>query len=84
MINDRADEVVKELVKSLKNKYQNNLEWMKGSDFVFDYVYLLHYKCHKINLNRDGSYIDFPEWIKTKKATINPIDKKIINNFDLL
>ena len=61
MINDRADEVVKELVKSLKNKYQNNLEWMKGSDFVFDYVYLLHYKCHKINLNRDGSYIDFPE-----------------------
>ena len=61
MINDRADEVVKELVKSLKNKYQNNLEWMKGSDFVFDYVYLLHYKCHKINLNRDGSYIDFLE-----------------------
>ena len=60
MINDRADEVVKELVKSLKNKYQNNLEWMKGSDFVFDYVYLLHYKCHKINLNRCGSYIDFP------------------------
>ena len=31
---------------------------MKGSEFVFDYVYLLCYKCHKINPNRRGSYID--------------------------
>ena len=41
----------KELFDSLKNRYQNNLESMKGSEFVFDYVYLLHYKCHKINPN---------------------------------
>ena len=41
MINDEADEV-----QSLKNGYQNNLELMKGSEFVFDYVYLLYYKCH--------------------------------------
>ena len=49
---------------------------MKGSKFGFDYAYLLHYKCHKINPNRDGSYIDSPDWIKNKKATINPINKK--------
>ena len=49
---------------------------MKGSDFVFDYVHLLYYKCHKINLNRGGSYIDSPDWIRSKKATINPINKK--------
>ena len=49
---------------------------MRGSEFVFDYVHLLYYKCHKINLNCDGSYIDFPNRIKTKKATINPINKK--------
>ena len=49
---------------------------MRGSDFVFDYVQLLNYKCHKISLNRVGSYIDSPDWIKTKKATINPINKK--------
>ena len=48
---------------------------MRGSEFVFDYVDLLYYKCHKINLNCDGSYIDLPNWIK-KKATINPINKK--------
>ena len=48
---------------------------MKGSEFVFDYVHLLYYKCHKINPKRVGSYIDSPDWIKNKKATINPINK---------
>ena len=76
MINDEADEVIKELFDSLKNRYQNNLESMKGSDFDFDYVHLLYYKCHKINPNRGGSYIDSPDWIKNKKATINPIKRK--------
>ena len=38
MTNDEADKVIKELLKSLKNKYQNNLQLMKGSEFVFDYV----------------------------------------------
>ena len=42
MINDEADEVIKELFESLKNRYQNNLELMKGSEFVFDYVHLLY------------------------------------------
>ena len=49
---------------------------MKGSKFVFDYVQLLYYKCDKINPNFGGSYIDSPDWIKNKKATINPINKK--------
>ena len=31
---------------------------MKGSKFVFNYVHLLYYKCHKIDPNRGGSYID--------------------------
>ena len=42
MINDEADEVTKELFNSLKDRYQNNLESMKGSQFVFDYVHLLY------------------------------------------
>ena len=49
---------------------------MKGSEFVFDYVQLLYYKCHKVNANHFGSYIDSPNWIKNKKAAINPINKK--------
>ena len=47
MISDEADEVIKELFDSLKNGYQNNLEFMKGSEFFFDYIWLLYRKCHK-------------------------------------
>ena len=50
---------------------------MKGSEFVFDYIHLLYHKCHKINPNHGGPYIDSAEWIKSKKTAINPIKKKI-------
>ena len=49
---------------------------MKETDFVFDYVQLWYYKCYKINPNCGGSYVDSPDWIKTKKTAINPIIKK--------
>ena len=67
MINDEADDVTKELFDSFKNKCQNNLELMTGSKFVFDYVYLLYYKCHKINPNRGRSYTDSLDRIKKQK-----------------
>ena len=44
LINDESNEVIKELFGSLKKRYQNNLESMKGSEFVFDYVQLSYYK----------------------------------------
>ena len=47
MINDEDDEVIKKLFKSLKNRYQNNMESMKRSEFVFDYIYFLYCNCHK-------------------------------------
>ena len=37
-INDQPDQVIKELVDSIKNRYQNDLESMTGKEFVFDYV----------------------------------------------
>ena len=49
---------------------------MRSSEFVFDYVQLLYYECHEINLNRGGSDIDSPDWVKNKKLTINSINKK--------
>ena len=64
---------LKKLFQSLLQKYQERLEEkMRGSEFVFDSDDLLHYKLQKISLNRGGSYIDSPEWLKNKKATINP------------
>ena len=32
----------------------------------------MHYKYHKVNFKRVGSHIDSPDWIKNKKAKINP------------
>ena len=32
----------------------------------------MYYDFNKISLNRGGSYIDSPEWIKNKKSAINP------------
>ena len=53
---------------SLLNWYQIGLETsIAGSDFIFNYVNLFHYKCHEIYLKRGGSYIDSPDWIKSKK-----------------
>ena len=45
---------------------------MRGSNFIFDSVQLMYYKCHKVNFRRGGSYIDSPDWIKKKNATIYP------------
>ena len=73
MVGSETDEIIKELFETLLQRYQKGLEKsMKGSEFVFDSVDLLHYKCHKISLNRSGSYIDSPKRLERKKATINP------------
>ena len=82
MIYENADEVIKELFESLLNRYPIGLEMsMRGSDYIFDYVHLLYCKCHKINPNRGGSYIDSPDWIKSKKARINFINQKYNQRF---
>ena len=73
MMGNKADDVIKELFESFKKRYQEGLETkMKESQFVFESVDLLYYSLYKISLNRGGSYIDSPEWLKNKKAMINP------------
>ena len=81
MISDEADGVIKEIFDSLKDRYQNNFESNKGSEFLFDYIYLMYYKCHIINQNYGGSYIDSPDWIKNEKATVSLINKKDNKSF---
>ena len=62
MNNFEAGEVMKELFDSLKNRYKNDLESMKGREFVFDYVHLLYYN--------GWSYIDPPDSIEKNKANV--------------
>ena len=56
---DNANGVVNEIFESLLSRYQIGLETSTSeTDFIFESVKLLYYKCHKINLKRGESYID--------------------------
>ena len=73
MMGNETDEIIEKLFESLLQNYQKNLEEpMRGSEFVPNSIDLLYYHLHKVGLKRSGSYIDSPEWLKNKKATINP------------
>ena len=73
MNGDDNDDIIEELFKSFLQKYEENLQnKMRGTDFEFDGVNLLYYDFNEISLNRGGSYIDSPKWLKDKKSTINP------------
>ena len=70
-----TDEIFEGLFESFLQKYEENLQQkMKGSDFEFDGVNFLYYDFNKISINRGGSYIESPQWLKNKKSTINPIN----------
>ena len=73
IIGDDNDDIIEELFRSFSQKYEENLQnKMRGSDFEFDGVNFLYYDFNKTSLNRGGSYIDSPKWLKKKKSTINP------------
>ena len=40
---------------------------MRGLEFEFDGVNGLYYDLNKVSLNRGGSYIHSPKWLKDKK-----------------
>ena len=73
MFGDDNDDIIQELFESLLQNYEENLQnKMKGSDFEFDGVNFLCYDFNKTSINRGGSYIDSPKWLKDKKSIINP------------
>ena len=77
MVGSETDETTKDLFESFLQKYQEELEEsMRGSEFVYNCVDVLYYNLNKVSLSRGGSYIDSPKWLKNKKATINPQNKK--------
>ena len=72
MMESNTNEIIKNLFNSLFRRYHEGLQVsMRGSEFVFDYVESLNYIFHKVDLKRSGSYIETPEWIQNKGATMN-------------
>ena len=76
-IGSESNMVVDDLLKSFLDDYQFSLRTkMKKSNLTYDRVRAFYYKLHKISTNSSGgSYTDSPDWIKNKKATINPKNK---------
>ena len=71
MINDKVDEVIEKRFQSFLCRCQIGLETlMKSSEFVFECVHLLYYKCNKIIQIK----VDINN--NCKEATINTINKK--------
>ena len=73
MFGDNNDDIIEQLFESLLKKYEENLQnKMKGSEFEFDGNNFLYYDFNETSINRGGSYMDSPKWLKDKKSTINP------------
>ena len=68
-----TNEIIDQLLTSLHKKFDDDLVLsQESSSFVYESVEECNIHIHKIDLRRGASFIDTPEWLKNKKATINP------------
>ena len=72
MEGSNLEEVLDEVRTHLMQQYKRISKTMEASDFVFIRVVEMTYHCHRVDLNRGGSYIELPDWVKNKKCCINP------------
>ena len=77
MGSDTAD-VINTLFNTLLQRFQHAQETSndKGSELITESVELLYYHFQRIDIRRAESYIMSPDWIASKKATINPKNEK--------
>ena len=69
MIGNETLDIIEELFESFLTRYQIDFETSgEGSNFAFNSIDVIYYKCHEIRQTRGGSYIDSLEWIKKKKS----------------
>ena len=80
---NNTDEVIDRLFNTMLQRFQEAKEtsFERGSEFIFENVDSLYYYFQKIDINRSGSYIETPKWLKDKKATNNPKNRDDDNCF---
>ena len=66
------EEFLDEMRVYLLRQYEKVINTMEASDYVFVRIVEMTYHCHRVDLNRGGSYIELPDWVKNKKCCINP------------
>ena len=73
-----TEDVIDRPFNTLLQRFQRAQETSndRGSEFIPDSVELLYYHFQRIDIRRAESYIMSPDWIASKKATINPKNEK--------
>ena len=73
-----TEDVIDTLFNTLLQRFQHAQETSndKGSEFIPESFELLYYHFQRIDIRRGESYIMSPDWIASKKATINPKNEK--------
>ena len=73
-----TENIIDTLFNKILNRIQQAMEISnkRASGFTHDSVGLLYYHFQRINIRRGESYIMSPNWIASKKATINPKNEK--------
>ena len=73
-----TEDVSDKLLNTILQRFQQAQETSNddGSEFIPDSVELLYYHFQRIDIRRAESYIMSPDWIASKKATINPKNEK--------
>ena len=60
-----TNEILEQLLTSLYKRYHDDLELSReNSSFIYESVEECNIHFHKIDLRRDSSFIDAPEWLK--------------------
>ena len=73
MSGDDTNEIIKLLFESILQRFEENLQnKMRGLESEFDGINFFYYSFNKTSINRGGTYIDSPKWLKDKKSTMNP------------
>ena len=73
-----TEDLIDKLFNTLLQRFQRAQETSneRGIEFIPDSVELLYYHFQRIDIRRAESYIMSPDWIASKKATINPKNEK--------
>ena len=76
MPSSNTNEILEQLLISFYKKINDGLQLSReSSSFVYESVEECNIHFNKIDLRRSASFIDTSEWLKHKKATINPQNK---------
>ena len=78
LIGSDTEDVIDKLFNTLLQRFQCARETSTEieSEFIPDSVELLYYYFQRIDIRRGESYVVFPDWIASKKASINPKNEK--------